>query len=144
MHGPFSGLCRGFRLQGCSRTLRRSRNLRRPDRGSHTSKERSGGLAQTKMTGRNLRPAPVRPPAFAYRSRGILRLNVVLHCDQVPLTALAERYGTPLYVYSASMIHERYETFDTAFGQIPHTICYSVKANSNLSILKLLSKQGCG
>ena len=98
------------------------------------------------MTGRNPISAPGRPPAFVYRSRGILRRsrNVVLHCDQVPLTALAERYGTPLYVYSASMIHERYEVFDTAFGQIPHTVCYSVKANSNLSILKLLSKQGCG
>jgi len=97
------------------------------------------------MTGRNGKPGPVRPPAFTYRSRGILlRRNIVLHCDQVPLTALVERYGTPLYVYSASMIQERYDAFDTAFRQIPHTICYSVKANSNLSILRLLAKQGCG
>lgn len=68
----------------------------------------------------------------------------MLHCDQVPLTALVERYGTPLYVYSTSMIHERYDAFRAAFRDIPHTTCYSVKANSNLSILRLLAKQGCG
>src|SRR5258708_17420928 len=96
------------------------------------------------MTGRSPISGLARPPAFGDRSRGIVRRNVVLHCDQVPLTALAERHGTPLYVYSASMIHERYDAFDAAFRQIPHTNCYSVKANSNLSILRLLAKQGCG
>ena len=96
------------------------------------------------MSGRGPISGPVRPPAFVYRSRGILRRNVVLHCDQVPLTAPAERHGTPIYVYSASMIHERYEAFRAAFREIPHTICYSVKANSNLSILRLLAKRGCG
>jgi diaminopimelate decarboxylase len=68
----------------------------------------------------------------------------VLHCDKVPLPKLAQRYGTPLYVYSATAIHERLEAFENAFQDIPHTICYSVKANSNLSILRLLAKQGCG
>ncbi len=53
-------------------------------------------------------------------------------------------HGTPLYVYSSATIHERYEAFDGAFRDIPHTICYSVKANSNLSILRLLAKRGCG
>jgi diaminopimelate decarboxylase len=98
------------------------------------------------MTVRSPRPRMVRSPAYVYRSQGILRRNrkVVLHCDQVPLTALAERHGTPLYVYSASMIQERYEAFAAAFREIPHTICYSVKANSNLSILRLLARQGCG
>src|SRR6202171_3028501 len=97
------------------------------------------------MTGRNASPGLVRPPAFVYRSRGILRRrNVVLHCDQVSVTALAERYGTPLYVYAASMIRERYDAFDAAFRDLPHTICYSVKANSNLSILRLMAKEGCG
>ena len=47
-------------------------------------------------------------------------------------------------MYSAATIHERYEAFDSAFRDIPHTICYSVKANSNLSILRLLAKKGCG
>ncbi len=70
----------------------------------------------------------------------------MLHCDDVPLTKLAKRYGTPLYVYSATTIHERLAAFEHPFRNIdvPHTICYSVKANSNLSILRLLARQGCG
>ncbi len=67
-----------------------------------------------------------------------------LHCDQVSLTDLAEKYGTPLYIYSASFIAERFKAFDRAFKRIPHTICYSVKANSNLSILRLLARLGSG
>ena len=92
--------------------------------------------------------SPERPPGFTYqqRRRGILgrRADFVLHCDRVALTDLCERYGTPLYVYSASMIRQRYETLQGAFRDLPNTICYSVKANSNLSILRLLAKQGCG
>jgi diaminopimelate decarboxylase len=60
------------------------------------------------------------------------------------LRKLAEQYGTPLYVYSAAMIRERYDAFDSAFRDQPHTICYSVKANSNLSILRMLARKGCG
>lgn len=57
---------------------------------------------------------------------------------------LAERFGTPLYVYSASLIRERMRTFDRAFRRLPHTVCYSVKANSSLGILRLLAGRGCG
>lgn len=57
---------------------------------------------------------------------------------------LAERFGTPLYVYSAGMIKERVQAFQKAFRGVEHSICYSVKANSNLSILRLLGKLGCG
>jgi diaminopimelate decarboxylase len=60
------------------------------------------------------------------------------------LELLAGRFGTPLYVYSASTIRSRMIAFDRAFRKIPHTICYSVKANSNLSILRLLANMGCG
>jgi diaminopimelate decarboxylase len=67
-----------------------------------------------------------------------------LHCDDVPLSRLAERFGTPLYVYSGSTIRRRMLAFDRAFGKAPHTVCYSVKANSNLSILRLLARMGCG
>lgn len=67
-----------------------------------------------------------------------------LSCDETPLTALAAKYGTPLYVYSARHIQERYRTFERAFREMPHTICYSVKANSNLSILRLLSRMKAG
>jgi diaminopimelate decarboxylase len=83
-----------------------------------------------------------RPPAFSYHSGKTSK--PVLHCDQIPLNLLAERFGTPLYVYSASAIRLRMRTFDQAFGKTPHTVCYSVKANSNLSILRLLAKMGCG
>jgi diaminopimelate decarboxylase len=80
---------------------------------------------------------PARPPAFSYRQRE-------LHCERVPLRQLADQYGTPLYVYSATTIRQRYRTFDGAFRGSPHTICYSVKANSNLAILRLLAKLGAG
>ncbi len=67
-----------------------------------------------------------------------------LHCDLIPLSRLAERFGTPLYVYSGSEILRRIAAFKEVFQAAPHTICYSVKANSNLAILRLLAKQGCG
>jgi diaminopimelate decarboxylase len=89
-----------------------------------------------------------RSPGFVYREtkRGIFRRGgrFVLHCEHVSLPKLAERHGTPLYVYSAATIRERYDAFDDAFGSLPHTICYSVKANSNLTILRLLARKGCG
>jgi diaminopimelate decarboxylase len=75
------------------------------------------------------------------RSRGA---ELTLHSDEVELSQLAQRYGTPLYVYSATMIRERLASFQSAFRSVPHTVCYSVKANSNLNILRLLAKSGCG
>lgn len=80
---------------------------------------------------------PERPPAFAYK-------DGELHCERVPMKKLGERYGTPLYIYSATAIRERYDLFNRAFDQVPHTVCYSIKANSNLSILRLLAKLGAG
>lgn len=57
---------------------------------------------------------------------------------------LAERFGTPLYVYSARTIRERYRAFDRAYGGARHTLCYSVKANPTLDILRLLARLGAG
>ncbi|HEX3940709.1 MAG TPA: diaminopimelate decarboxylase, partial [Acidobacteriaceae bacterium] len=68
----------------------------------------------------------------------------VLHCEGVALDAVAAKFGTPLYVYSAGQILERYRLFSRAFGRRDHLICYSVKANSNLSILRLLARAGSG
>jgi diaminopimelate decarboxylase len=85
-----------------------------------------------------------RPPAFSYRKTKGSDSSTSLHCDDLPLASLAERLGTPLYVYSASTIRERMRIFDRAFRKVPHTVCYSVKANSNLSILRLLARMGCG
>ena len=99
------------------------------------------------MTSRIENPV-VRPPGFFYREkkRGIFRRGgqFVLHCEDVALSKLAEQHGTPLYVYSAATIRERYDAFDNAFRDLPHTICYSVKANSNLTILRMLARRGCG
>lgn len=67
-----------------------------------------------------------------------------LYCDKASLRRMAEKYGTPLYVYSASFIRDRYKAFDKAFRKIPHTICYAVKANSNLSLLRMLARMGSG
>lgn len=85
-----------------------------------------------------------RPPAFSYCKGKRSDSSTSLHCDDIPLASLAERFGTPLYVYSASTIRERVHAFDHAFRKFPHTVCYSVKANSNLSILRLLARMGCG
>ena len=60
------------------------------------------------------------------------------------MEALAARYATPLYVYSAAMIRARAKAFAHAFRSNPHTICYSVKANSTLAILRLLADEGTG
>jgi len=99
------------------------------------------------MTSRN-QNLPGRPPGFTYQQsrRGLLRTKgpLVLQCEDIPLTKLAEKFGTPLYVYSRETISERHSAFDRAFRELPHTICYSVKANSNLSILRLLARKGCG
>lgn len=78
--------------------------------------------------------------------KGLLRRSTgaVLCCDEIPLPKLAERYGTPLYVYSATTIRERAQAFQHAFRKARHTVCYSVKANSNLSILRMLAGMGCG
>jgi diaminopimelate decarboxylase len=85
----------------------------------------------------------LRPPAFAYR-RSAARQPLCLSCEKVDLQLLAERHGTPLYVYSAQTIRTRLKAYAQAFRSIPHTICYSVKANSTLAILRLVAEQGGG
>jgi diaminopimelate decarboxylase len=67
-----------------------------------------------------------------------------LACGQVPLDTLAKKYGTPLYVYSADHIRYRLGLFAQAFADQKHLVCYAVKANSALAILKLLDSLGAG
>src|SRR5208282_1184244 len=86
----------------------------------------------------------VRPPGFSYHAITKVGRGSLLHCEKVAVSQLAERFDTPLYVYSASAIRERIEAFARAFRKVPHTVCYSVKANSNLSVLRLLARMGCG
>ena len=86
-----------------------------------------------------------RPPGFLYRRAGTAGgAGLVLHCEQVPLSQLAERFGTPLYVYSSQVIRERVLAFHHAFRDVPHQLCYSAKANSNLGLLRMLAEMGCG
>ena len=86
----------------------------------------------------------LRPPAFAYRGAIAGGRATELYCEGVAIESLAVRHGTPLYVYSAAMIRARLNAFANAFRSIPHTLCYSVKANSTLAILRLVASEGAG
>ncbi len=90
------------------------------------------------------RSQALRPPAFSYHGAASGAGAKELYCEKVALEGLAARYGTPLYIYSAAMIRARVTAFARAFHSIPHTLCYSVKANSTLAILRLLADEGTG
>ena len=70
--------------------------------------------------------------------------NGSLHCEDVDLAGLADEHGTPAYVYSATTIRDHYRRLDQALAGLDHGIEYAVKANSNLSVLKLLVDEGSG
>jgi diaminopimelate decarboxylase len=70
--------------------------------------------------------------------------NGVLHAEWVPLNRIAERFGTPTYVYSRAAIEQQWHSYDQALQGRPHLICYAVKANANLAILDLLARLGSG
>ncbi|GMQ76055.1 MAG: diaminopimelate decarboxylase [Gammaproteobacteria bacterium] len=74
---------------------------------------------------------------FHYQDNSLL-------AEQVPLTAIAERYGTPCYVYSRAALEAHWRAFDDALAGLEHRICYSVKANSNLGVLDVLARLGSG
>ncbi len=68
----------------------------------------------------------------------------VLHAEAVPLATIAERFGTPCYVYSRATLERHWRAFDSAFAARPHLVCYAVKANSNLGVLDVLARLGAG
>lgn len=74
---------------------------------------------------------------FSYR-------NGEWHCEQVPVSAIAAQVGTPFYVYSKAALLDRYTAMDRAFDDIPHTICYAIKANCNLTLNRVLAEAGSG
>ena len=76
-------------------------------------------------------------PGFSYRGSR-------LFCEGVPVDQVAKREGTPAYLYSRASIEQAYRGMDSAFGALPHTICYAVKANSNLGILRGFAALGSG
>ena len=70
--------------------------------------------------------------------------NGQLCAEELPLSVIAEQIGTPCYVYSRAAFEHQWQSLDTAFGDHPHTICYAVKANSNLAVLNVLARLGSG
>ncbi len=75
---------------------------------------------------------------------GVRLVGGVLHLDAVPLPAIAEAAGTPCYAYSAGVVRRQYRRLAAAFAGVPHRVHYSVKANSNLALLRLLRDEGAG
>ncbi|MDL1872121.1 diaminopimelate decarboxylase [Deltaproteobacteria bacterium PRO3] len=70
--------------------------------------------------------------------------NKILHAEQVPVPKIAKAVGTPVYVYSHATLTRHFKVFDEAFADIPHLICYSMKCNSNLAILRTFAGLGGG
>ncbi len=79
-------------------------------------------------------------PCYEYEPAG--RGTRALYCEGVSLARIADAVGTPAYVYSRASIEAAYRRLDRAFGSLPHTICYAMKANSNLSVLRVLARLG--
>ena len=75
--------------------------------------------------------------AFDYR-------NGELYAEGVALSAIAEQYDTPCFVYSRAAIEQAYDAWDSALEGVPHLVCFAVKANSNLGVLNLLARRGAG
>ncbi|WP_198246827.1 diaminopimelate decarboxylase [methane-oxidizing endosymbiont of Gigantopelta aegis] len=70
--------------------------------------------------------------------------NGQLYAENIVVSDLAQRHGTPLYVYSRATLERHWHAFDKAFADHPHLICYAVKANSNIALLNLLARLGSG
>jgi len=71
-------------------------------------------------------------------------IDGALHCEGVNLEVVADRFGTPAYVYSAATIRENFQRLDRSLAGIDHMVCFAVKANSNIAVLNLLAREGAG
>ncbi|MDQ4105783.1 MAG: diaminopimelate decarboxylase, partial [Actinomycetota bacterium] len=67
-----------------------------------------------------------------------------LYCEDVPLSEIARSAGTPTYVYSHAALERAYRRLDEAFSGLDHLVCYAVKANGNLAVLRSLASFGAG
>ncbi len=70
--------------------------------------------------------------------------NGELYCEGVPVKTVAQRVGTPFYLYSSNTLAMHFRAFDSAFADVPRLICYALKSNSNSAILRLLGREGAG
>ncbi|MBU6437201.1 MAG: diaminopimelate decarboxylase, partial [Betaproteobacteria bacterium] len=74
--------------------------------------------------------SPLPNPGLVRGAQGVLEL------DGVPLADIAAKHGTPTYVYSAQALRDNFDAYAVALAGRPHRICYAMKANSNLSLLR--------
>lgn len=70
--------------------------------------------------------------------------NGEMFAEEVPLRRIAREVGTPAYIYSLATLKRHFQVFDQAFAKVPHIVCFSVKANSNIALLRAFAKQGSG
>ena len=70
--------------------------------------------------------------------------NGELYCEGVPVRTIAQRVGTPFYLYSSNTLANHVRSFTSAFKELPHLICFALKSNSNGAVLRLLGKEGAG
>ena len=89
-------------------------------------------------------PATFTPHFSWKRLSGNASHDAAVCCDGISLLEIAGKFGTPTYVYSRAAIEEAYRELDRGLGALPHTVCFAVKANGNLRILKHLAKLGSG
>jgi diaminopimelate decarboxylase len=83
-------------------------------------------------------------PHFEWEKSAARSVGEEVICERVPLDSIASKFGTPTYVYSRAAIDGAYQELHKGLGALPHTLCFAVKSNGNLSILKHLAKMGSG
>ena len=106
------------------------------DRGPRLGGSAAGARAAAAAATRSS-PAAAPAPAFP-------RVRDTVYCEQVPIPAIATTTGTPVYVYSSAGVRSQYRLLEKSFAGVPHRIHYSVKANGNLALLRLLRSLGAG
>src|SRR5712671_2940155 len=89
-------------------------------------------------------PASFTPNVEWEKSRAGSAGSEAVVCERVPLDSIAQKFGTPTYVYSGAAIEGAYQELHKGLGALPHTLCFAVKSNGNLSILQHLAKLGSG
>jgi diaminopimelate decarboxylase len=97
----------------------------------------------------NAKPSFVDPatftPQFSWKARrGKAEHGEEVFCEGATLTGVADKFGTPAYLYSNAAIQNAYRELDRGLGTLRHTLCFAVKANGNLSILRKLATMGSG
>jgi diaminopimelate decarboxylase len=104
-----------------------------------------GGVGESILTeGQKGRGAEGAEPDPLFRDAGLSRRGASLYLGDVRLGDIADGAGTPTYVYSLDVIRARYAALEAALAAVPHRICFAVKANGNLAVLRTLARLGAG